>query len=109
MKVHHQIRADWCATKTEICERHWINSEISEPCEEFHVKLSLKSPSEFLVILTDHSVQLFVFTLGVLRDEPPLLLLQVLQFPLQTLQVKCSAVPQQAARERVHVTECDAD
>lgn len=64
--------------------------------------------SEFLVVLADHGVQLFVFTLGALCYELLLLLLQVLQLPLQAFQVKHSAVPQQAARERVHVAEGNA-
>ncbi len=68
----------------------------------------LTAESEFVVVLADHGVELLVLTFGALCRELPLLLLQVSQLPLQALQVKRSSVPQQAARERVHVIEGDA-
>lgn len=66
------------------------------------------SDSEFLVILADHGVQVFVLTFGALRHKLPLLLLQVPQLALQPLQVQRPAVPQEASGERVHVVEGDA-
>lgn len=57
----------------------------------------LSSALQLLLVLANIVVQLFVFTFCALHHKLPLLLLQLLELPLQALQVKRTPAPQQPA------------
>lgn len=67
------------------------------------LRLETSVTSQLVLVLAHQGVELLVFMFAALLYKLPLLLLQLLQLPLQAVQVKRSSVPQQASRERVHV------